>query len=966
MDHRIPLKLHTVLDFEGMACHIEEVAGQGNNAIVYKAWYQDQLNRDQRHHVLVKELFPFQEQKTIYRAEDGRIIIAPETEELWETHKESFEIGNRVHLRLLYDHPELMVMGANLNSFQFNGTLYSVLGYTGGRSLQAELNKNNVTLHHTARRMIGLLDALEAFHKSGYLHMDIKPNNIMMVGQGDQERMFLIDYNSAQEVGALDGRYLSFKEGYSAPEIINGNLNLAGFTSDLYSVAAVFFRCIMGRKLTLPEVLASDPPDSHDSLMLKDMPQTVIALVDTILKKGLNTLPRRRYQSIGQMRQAFQELLDRIDCVGVTHWALWESGKRSVEELIRINPALRYLKDEKKLYPIRLEQEYSVSLERYIDHILSPEGVSGLILAQGGMGKTTLLLHTAMLKGKRYSAATPAVFYISLNGWDKADTRYIRSQILMRLRFKKEENTFDSAMHALHKLLEQPMRTKQGELPKVLLLLDGLNEVQGDIVPLVQEINELNEMAGVRILATSRSEVPELKLEVAKLMPLNVEDIEEALGRNGLLIPQKQDVIQLLRTPLILSIYIQTSENGSQLDIENEDQLMKAYMDSLLEKEIRQLPEDSPLRWQIDVALNYVLPAIAAEVAKNGKGLTERQMLKIVKKCRKTLGSQMLQKVFPQWIGHSKDIFADAETTDQWYGIIIHRLLWKQLGMLEKNTGGDYRVFHQVIGEYLATGYSSTGKRIVAIQTVSATVAAVLALFLLGGIRYWIVSMLPEDEEKVAAVAYDVADSQDVIDRVTACYSVYGSRYSEMSRLLGFLQEHNTEDFLIWYDRYFGYNYPEKFVSEYREEYLQAIAGLCASGDQVSWSGLEFDGDSASQLIMEIETQLQEYTQILPLLKDWVQLERTQKFCPDFPEKVAQLLELDGKIMSKLYYKSCYPHLDKGDEPWRSTVVTLVASIPEAGVEPEETLESLLATRTRMKEELSSLSAIIQLTCAAE
>ena len=75
--------------------------------------------------------------------------------------------------------------------------------------------------------------------------------------------------------------------------------------------------------------------------MLVNVPQTVSSMVGTILKRGLHTLSRRRYQSIGQMRQAFQELLDRIDCVGVTHWSLWENGKRSVEELIKINPSQR-------------------------------------------------------------------------------------------------------------------------------------------------------------------------------------------------------------------------------------------------------------------------------------------------------------------------------------------------------------------------------------------------------------------------------------------------------------------------------------------------------------------------------------------------------------------------------------------------------------------------------------------------
>lgn len=155
MDHRIPLQFHTVLTFEGMACHIEEVVGQGSNAIVYRGWYRDGLNQELCHHVLVKELFPLHPQKKIWRNAAQSLVIEPEAEELWNIHKESFEMGNEVHLRLLRDQPELMVMGANLNSFRYNGTLYSVLGYTGGRSLLTELNKNRVSLRRVAREWLG-------------------------------------------------------------------------------------------------------------------------------------------------------------------------------------------------------------------------------------------------------------------------------------------------------------------------------------------------------------------------------------------------------------------------------------------------------------------------------------------------------------------------------------------------------------------------------------------------------------------------------------------------------------------------------------------------------------------------------------------------------------------------------------------------------------------------------------------
>ncbi|MBQ3078389.1 MAG: hypothetical protein IJC48_00135 [Clostridia bacterium] len=731
MDYRTPLKFQTVLPFEGMPCCIEEVIGQGSNAIVYKGWYQDHLNNLLRHHVLVKELFPYHPQQKIYRAEDGHIVVEPEAEDLWATHKVSFEVGNNVHLRLLKEQPEKMAMGANLNSFEMNGTLYSVLGYTGGRSLQAELSFNRQDLRKTALRMIRILTALEAFHKSGYLHLDVSPDNIMLVGNEDNEQVFLIDYNSAREVGSREISYLSCKAGYSAPELTTGNLDSIGFASDLYSIAGVFYRSIMGRSLTLSEALQAKAPSGQDSPLLKDSPMIVVSHVANILRKGLNTLPQRRYQNIEQMRMAFQELLDRIDLVGITHWSLWENGKKSVEELIRINPSLRYLNDEKKLYPIRLNQEKSMPLEEYVEEVLSPNGKSGLILADGGMGKTTLLLHTAKLKGKVYSETKAAIFYISLSGWSKSDNQYILSQILMRLRFKKEENSFDTAMHSLRQLLGQTLHTKQGEKPSVLLLLDGLNEVKGDTENLIREINEINQLAGVRIIAASRSDIDALEISKVKLMPLEKEDVTQALGDNGLLIPESETMNQLLRTPLMLSIYIRASEGIKQLSVRNEKELMKAYMEALLEKEVMKLPEGAHEKWQIDAALNFVLPAIASKIKKRGKPLTERQLLRVVKKCRKTIRSWLMPKAFPQWIGHTRDIFHNTVKTDEWFAVIVHELLWQRFGMLMKDTNGKYRIFHHAIGDYLAREYRSIEPRTRTSANPASVVAIIWCLLLL-------------------------------------------------------------------------------------------------------------------------------------------------------------------------------------------------------------------------------------------
>ena len=107
MDHRVPLKLHTVLDFEGMSCHIEEVIGQGNNAIVYKGWYQDHLNPELRHHVLIKELFP----KQLEGVTEEMFFRAINKAEPSLIRTEADELTYALHIMVRYEIEKMMMDG---------------------------------------------------------------------------------------------------------------------------------------------------------------------------------------------------------------------------------------------------------------------------------------------------------------------------------------------------------------------------------------------------------------------------------------------------------------------------------------------------------------------------------------------------------------------------------------------------------------------------------------------------------------------------------------------------------------------------------------------------------------------------------------------------------------------------------------------------------------------------------------
>ena len=706
MDGRKVLKAGTKLPFPGMECEIDFVVGCGSNAIVYRGHYHDQQNSQLVHQVLVKELFPYDPNGKIHRDEQGNICVEAEAQDTMELHRFSFLRGNEIHIRLLMQHPG--EIDANINTFERNHTLYTILGFSGGRSLEKELQSGkNHSLKGLVKWIREALEVLEAFHASGYLHLDISPENILLIGQGKKERVTLIDYNSVHTMTEIrDGEsvYYSAKEGYTAPEIRGGRKREISFCTDLYAMTAVFYTCLTGKRLALEQSLRTSVPDISRAECLRGCPSTVISMVRTILKKGLETIPRRRYQSTAQMLTDLEELTDRIDGKGITHWALWETGRSHVIRTIKENKAFGYIADTKKLYPLDALEENG---EKH--SLLEPEFLYGekkrkpiLLLGSGGTGKTTALLQMAYYQKKEYSPSVPAILYISLYDWKSGETAFIRDHILEKLRFKAHTDSMDHARHELIHLLSDTLHTKNGDRPVLLLFLDGLNEAGEEITPLLEEIQMLSELPGVRLILTSRSEIAGDAFEKWMLCRLEQEDVRKILSEEGILPPENMEVFELLYTPMMLSMYIRTALDGErQLKLDSRDQLMDAYFAALLKKEEGNFAEDSAVYLGMEAAVRYLLPEIAALIHEKQRSVTDTELLRLVEKCYKEVPGRALTFVFPQWIGHVSELRMNTANADEWYGKTVLGILWKRLGFLVRDEKGSFRILHQMIEEYL-------------------------------------------------------------------------------------------------------------------------------------------------------------------------------------------------------------------------------------------------------------------------
>ncbi|MCD8118334.1 MAG: hypothetical protein LUE29_02365 [Lachnospiraceae bacterium] len=292
----------SVLVLGDTAYRITSVEGTGASSIVYRAEYMDALSGDISHHVFIKELFPISPHGEIYRDEAENVCCTAEGATLFSDLKNRFEAGNRANLTLLKSHPERV--SGNLNSYEAYGTYYTVLSVHGGENLETMLTRGQMEwrLKDIISVLNKLLDALECFHRSGYLHLDISPDNILLL----PTQALLIDYNSIWDTRDAAGREFAFSEkaGYSAPEVSLRHLSDIGPATDLYSVCAVFFRMLAGRPLSENEVLGNGLRRCFKQgfEILAEEPDSARFKVYQILARGLHTLPRKRYQDISALR----------------------------------------------------------------------------------------------------------------------------------------------------------------------------------------------------------------------------------------------------------------------------------------------------------------------------------------------------------------------------------------------------------------------------------------------------------------------------------------------------------------------------------------------------------------------------------------------------------------------------------------------------------------------------------------
>lgn len=215
-------------------------------------------------------------------------------------------------------HPHLVRL---LDAHVMTPPYFLVLEFLAGESLRRRIRRDyTLDLPHALWIARQMAEALQAIHRKGFIHGDVKPENIRLVDVG---KAILLDLGFTHRPGEnapfLEKGYVLGTVNYLAPELCGQNPE-DDARADIYSLGVTLFEMLTGQ---LPYPLADAMETMHCHRVeeprlltdyLPDAPSGVTELIDRMLARDpddrphvgrlLHELIQNEIASLGQRRAA--------------------------------------------------------------------------------------------------------------------------------------------------------------------------------------------------------------------------------------------------------------------------------------------------------------------------------------------------------------------------------------------------------------------------------------------------------------------------------------------------------------------------------------------------------------------------------------------------------------------------------------------------------------------------------------
>ena len=283
------------------------------------------------------------------------------------------------------------------NLFDENGTAYYVMDYIDGESLSERLKRLGHPL--AEQEVMGylpqILDALGCAHREGFLHLDLKPANVMLDKNG---LIRLIDFGASKQLslrgGASANSSISYTKGFAPREQTEENVEKFGPWTDLYALGATLYNLLTGNKPALP----SDIDDDHsaDKHLALPFPEGVTEPTRNLIRWLMTSNRKKRPQNINEILQFLsgksfhkeeEKVEDEVTVIGSA------SLQNKNTQRITIVQDLEEEEEEKTIYSVGETKKTTVPPQNRLSNkkAIIKKIIANMVMVEGGtftMGAT--------------------------------------------------------------------------------------------------------------------------------------------------------------------------------------------------------------------------------------------------------------------------------------------------------------------------------------------------------------------------------------------------------------------------------------------------------------------------------------------------------------------------------------------------------------------------------------------------
>ena len=307
-DNRTFLNDGTIINLKGTEYRILELKGRGASCVVYLA-----ENCSNNRSVLIKEFYP--KKCDITRDENNNLVISNSDSNIYRILKEQLRKAYKLQLEFHNSDETGNYTSDAETMVEAYSTLYVIMNKVVGSSYDKVVPENITDVLEVCKSVATVIGF---YHKKGYLHLDIKPDNIYVLKETNQI-INLFDFDTVKLKSDLEnGNYIASTNKISAPEISKAEID--EFTgkylqevderADIYAIGHILFEKVMERSAKSSDSILGKKFNLEKTKLLKNSSPQLREKIQEIFQHTVVRMKSERYSNTDELIKALDQALE--------------------------------------------------------------------------------------------------------------------------------------------------------------------------------------------------------------------------------------------------------------------------------------------------------------------------------------------------------------------------------------------------------------------------------------------------------------------------------------------------------------------------------------------------------------------------------------------------------------------------------------------------------------------------------